>query len=218
MRRLFLTSLLLATVAAPAAADDQPPPPGTTQGPMTVERTTNGWVIAPDVEIGSLGGSTATHAGAYGGWMFENTLLIGGAAYWQVNRSGPKRMDYGGFIAEWLVGANRPIGFGARALIGGGGAELESSFVPVPVPYGRDGNRFAVPVPSGPVRFELHDGFVIFEPQANLLVNINQRLRIRAAGGYRFIDANPGVAHQLHGASGSIGLEIGGTKTTRIAP
>ena len=114
MHRLFLTSLLLATVAAPAGADDQPPAPGTTQGPMTVERTSNGWVIAPDVEIGSVGGSTATHAGAYGGWMFENTLPIGGAAYWQVNRSGPKRMDYGGFIAEWLVGANRPIGFGAR--------------------------------------------------------------------------------------------------------
>jgi hypothetical protein len=209
--------MLLATVAAPAVADDQPPPPGPTQGPMIVERTSNGWVIAPDVEVGKVGASTATHAGAYGGWMFENTFLIGGAGYWQVNRSGPRRMDFGGAIAEWLVGADRPVGFGARALIGGGSAVLESSITPVPIPYGRDGNRFA-PVPIGPVRFELHDGFFIFEPQANLLVNISQRLRIRAAGGYRFIDANPGVAHQLHGASGSIGLEIGGTKTTRIAP
>jgi hypothetical protein len=229
--RAFLIAVAILASATPAfAAGDPPDQPPQTQGPMIVERTHNGWVIAPDVQVGKVGSTTATSMGAYGGYMFENTILVGGAGYWQLNRSAARQIDYGGGIVEWLAAADRPVGFGARALVGGGSGTLTSSLVALPLGLDNDGRSFVLdpffgrpipinirlPVPPTQVRYST--GFFIFEPQGNLLINLNQRLRIRAAGGYRVIGAGHGWSSQLNGAMGSVGLEIGGTSSRRVSP
>ncbi|HEY2907536.1 MAG TPA: hypothetical protein VGJ29_16660, partial [Vicinamibacterales bacterium] len=86
-----------------------------TQGPMTVERQHDGFVIAPDVEVGKLGSVTATMAGVYGGWLIDNTVLIGAGGYFQTNRSNARKMDYGGLVVEWMARTDQAVGFGARA-------------------------------------------------------------------------------------------------------
>jgi len=225
-------AVLLAAIALPASAvaDDEPTqPPGTLQGPMAVERTHDGFMIAPDVQVGRVGGTTTTMAGAYGGWMFQNTILVGGAGYWQLNRSAPRKMDYLGGIVEWLARTDRPIGYGARARVGGGWATLSSNLTGLPLDVDLNGRSFfhepifgrLVPVDLRfpvPGRVEFRQNFGVFEPQGNLLVNIGPRLRVRAAAGYRFIGASHGWSDQLKGATGSVGLEIGGTTTTRVTP
>jgi hypothetical protein len=229
--RAFLLAVAIVVPVAPAFAGDDPPDQTPqTQGPMIVERTHNGWVVAPDVQFGKVGNTTATSMGVYGGYMFENTILVGGAGYWQLNRSAARKIDYGGGIVEWLAAADRPGGFGARALVGGGSGTLTSSLVALPVDLDNDGHSFVLDpffgrpfpinlrVPIPPSHITYSTGFFIFEPQGNLLVNLGPRLRIRAAGGYRVIAAGHGWSSQLNGAMGRVGLEIGGTSTRRVSP
>jgi len=231
MRRwAVVVAIAVAAAASPVlAADDPAQPPATTQGPMAIERVTNGWLIAPDVMIGRVGSTTTTMAGAYGGYMFDH-LLVGGAGSWQVNRSVSRTIDYGGAIVEWLARTDRPVGFGARALVGGGRGSINASLAGLPIEGGRDDRFFVhdpffghlipvdlpVPVRLRDVRFTTD--FAIFEPQADVLVNISPRLRVRAAAGYRFIGASRGWSSLLRGPSGSVGLQIGGATTRRAAP
>jgi hypothetical protein len=158
-------------------------------------------------------------AGVYGGWMFDNTLLVGAGGYWQTNRSDSRRMDYGGAVVEWLSHANAPIGFGARALLGGGEATLDSTFTErVPVPFFLPNGRVqSVTTELRTVPFRERTDFVLAEPQADLLVNLSSRLRVRVGAGYRFVGAAHGLDNQLHGATGSVALQIGGSSTTRVS-
>lgn len=229
-RQLVIIAIAVAAIAAPAFAGDDPAqPPGANQGPMTVERVSNGWLIAPDVQVGRVGKSTTTMVGAYGGWMFQNTILVGGAGYFQVDRSEPRRIDYGGGIVEWLSRTDRRIGFGARALVGAGSATIDNGPAVFPTDFGGGiasepsfGHHIPIdfPVPDD-IRIRhvvFRQNFAIFEPQGDVLINIAPRLRIRAAGGYRFIGAGHGWGDQLHGALVSVGLEIGGSSSRRVGP
>lgn len=81
------------------------------QGPMTVERVENGFVIAPDFRISTFDDRTARFAGLYGGWLIDNALLIGGAGYWLTNGSSGEDMAYGGVVVQWADHANRTAGF-----------------------------------------------------------------------------------------------------------
>jgi len=215
--RFVCAAALAAAVALPrgASAQDAQQSPQT-QGPMTVERQHDGFAAAPEVEVGRVGSTTATMAGGYGGWVIDSTLLIGGGAYFQVNRSAARKMDYGGFVLEWTAHASHAVGFGARALVGGGEATLSDQVnIVVPTPAFRVDGRFdhfdfrnqIVPV-------RLTTGFFVAEPQADLLLNFSRLARLRIGAGYRAVGGARGRESELRGATGSIAVVFGGGPTS----
>src|ERR1700687_1679585 len=114
-RTLGVACVLVATLATlssgRASAQDAPnaqrpegslgPGPQEPQGPMTVERVRGGWTIAPDFKVTHFDGGTRTLAGAYGGWVLDNTLMIGGAGYTLTDPTRTRRLSYGGAVVEW---------------------------------------------------------------------------------------------------------------------
>ena len=219
--RLAATLFLLALPAAAVAQDTNPPGtqapegPQGLQGPMTLERVHNGFAVAPDFRITKVDGSSARLAGAYGGWVFDNTLLVGGGGYWLTNRSRDFDMAYGGAVVQWLQRTGEWIGFGARGLVGAGEATLPGT-VAILVPQGdrdgdRDGHRTIANVRG---LFRRRD-FFIAEPQADLLVRLTRHLRLEVGAGYRLIGGADGFADRLRGASGSIALQVGTSSTER---
>jgi hypothetical protein len=189
-----------------------------TQGPMTVEREHDGFVIAPDVEVGKLGSVAATMAGVYGGWVVDDTVLVGAGGYFQTNRTNTRKIDYGGLVVEWLARADQAVGFGARALVGGGEATLPDTLsIAVPAPIFRADGRFDhfdVRNESVPVRFRTD--FFVAEPQADVLLNFSRRAHLRIGAGYRLIGAARGRGDELSGATASVALMLGGSTSTRV--
>jgi hypothetical protein len=221
-RPALLAGLLLCASAVSAAAQD-PSSPGTpvAQGPLRIERVTSGPLIAPDVRFTEVNGEFANLVGAYAGWITDNTLLVGGGGYWLTNGSDTLEMAYGGFVIEWLARTDRLFGFGARGLVGGGSATVGTTLGEL---YGDDirfgtreaahGSRGRFPHP-GPVwtsdtEVIVEDVFFIAEPQANLLLNFSDRLRLTVGVGYRLIGGAGELDDLLRGATGSIALQWGG--------
>src|SRR5262245_28724277 len=177
-----------------------------TQGPMTVERRQNGWAIAPTFKVTQFDSGTHTLAGAYGGWVMDNRLLIGGAGYWLTDPSRTRNLSYGGGIVEWRKGVGRPLGFSVRGLIGGGSATVATTGSV----RGLDRNldpRFAPVVTTR--QFAFREDFFVAEPEANLLVNFSSHVRLHVGAGYRAVAGAHGLNEDIRGATGSVALEIG---------
>src|SRR5262245_42856344 len=97
----FAGLLVVLGVCAPAAAqqEQQQPPAAPAQAqaqPMTIETIRSGFVIAPDTRFTQVNDRSATLAGVYGGYLLEQTFLVGGAGYWLTNGSHDFGMAYGG--------------------------------------------------------------------------------------------------------------------------
>jgi hypothetical protein len=218
--------------AAAAAQDGTASPESSNPAParkLVLEEVHDGFAIAPDVRFGKVNGKTATIAGGYGGWMIDKTLLVGGGGYWLANRSSDFKMAYGGAVVEWLVRADQRIGFGTRALVGGGSATLSRPF----------GDIFGNPPDTSRAFADLHGGlrdirglhghvphrgntitrdtpivvsdtFVIFEPQANAFVSVTRWLRINVGVGYRVVGGSDALDDELRGVSGTVAVQFGG--------
>jgi hypothetical protein len=218
--RGFGLALLFCSWSLPASAQSTTAPPSS--GPLVIERVKSGWLIAPDVKVTEVDDETSTLAGAYGGWITDNTFLVGGGGYWLVNRSDDREMAYGGLVLEWLARTDRLLGFGVRGLIGGGVATLGttvSGFPRTPDGRGERGGRDARDVSSRSgdrlttTRVAFEEGFVIAEPQVNLLVNFTDRLRLSVGIGYRLIGADDFADDRLSGTTGTIAVQWGGGRS-----
>src|ERR1044071_3309156 len=78
-------SLLPRSVAAQGSA-----------GPMTLHRGGHSAVIAPDFKITDFNGKTTGVAGAFGGYLIENTFFIGAGGYGLTDSSSVRDMwDFG---------------------------------------------------------------------------------------------------------------------------
>jgi len=138
-------------------------------------------------------------------------------------------MAYGGLVLEYLARTDRRIGFGARALIGGGDATIPVPFARiygpnVPVAHGDDirfgshhgGHPGRPPgsndnlVPYGKALWS--DTYFIAEPQANVLLNLSGWCRLNVGVGYRLIGGASMIDDQLRGVSGTIAVQFGGGK------
>jgi hypothetical protein len=211
-------AVCLCLFAAPVPAWAQPGgAPQGNQGPMRVERVETGFAIAPEFKITEVDGKQARLAGAYGGWVLDRTLLIGGGAYWLANRSSAFKMAYGGAVVEWLMGADEPVGFSARGLFGAGSATLPATAhgFAGPLDHDYDGHMIPVDPRLVPVNVRVHEHFFVAEPQANVLVRLTDRLQLTAGVGYRLIGGTYTMNRQLRGTTGSIGVQLGTARRRR---
>jgi hypothetical protein len=221
MRKRALTTWLFVLIAplAAVAQDATPTSNQNTQGPMIVERVKSGFLVAPDFKVTAVDHHTSELAGAYAGWATDDTLLVGAGGYWLANQSKDREMAYGGLVVGWLARTNHRLGFGAKALVGGGQATLSNTLVGiVEGPEERDGplgrrpssaREHPVLQPNAATRVRFHDGFFIVDPEANLLVNLTHRLRVTGGVGYRLISGARGTDDRLRGITGSLALQIG---------
>src|ERR1035437_9584846 len=128
IRRLIAVSLCLVGLPLSAAAQ-QAASSQSGAGSITVERVENGFVLAPDFKYTEIDHSSAKLAGVYGGWVYDHTLLLGAAGYWQTNQTAGSRMSYGGALVKWLVQDTEPVGFSLGALVGGGQTRLPTTYI-----------------------------------------------------------------------------------------
>ncbi len=215
-----LVALLAALTAMPAAAQpaddggDQQTPQN--RGPMIVERVHNGFLFAPDVKVTRVDHRTSELAGGYAGWLNDDRFFIGGGAYVLANGSHDREMAYGGLVVQWMGGRDQTIGWSLKALFGGGEATLTDSFaelVPV-LPLPAAGSKTPITFSSQLVPFRFRQDFLVAEPEANLLVRLGRNVHLTVGAGYRAIGIDRrdggGDADRLRGATGSIGIQIGG--------
>ena len=222
MIRACIASLMLSLL--PIAATAQTTAGGAaasaSQGPMIVERVHSGFLVAPDFKITEVDKKTSELAGGYAGWLTDDRIFIGGGGYWLANQSRDREMAYGGLIVQWLARTNERFGFSAKGLVGGGRATLSSSVSDIlrmserdRVSLGRmdqndrdDLNRSRLT--DSRIRFR--EDFFVAEPEVGLLVRLTKRLRLTGGAGYRFTAGEGRDDNRLHGAVGSVGLQIGG--------
>ena len=207
---VFLSLVPMAVSAQQAATTA----PQSTQNQLVVERIKNSFLVAPDLKVTEVDRNFSTLAGAYGGWVNDNTLLIGAGGYWLTNRSNDLKMAYGGLVVGWLTRQDRRLGFGAKGLVGLGegtlGTALDSSS-PL-LDRDRQGRlRMSAPAVSGRrVRVVFHDQFFIAEPEANVSLKLTKWLRLSGGVGYRVIGSAEGLEDRLRGTTGNLALQFGG--------
>ena len=223
---VFVAALLVtsAAYAQNPPAQNQPVP---ASGPLILERIPNAWVLAPDFKVTDVDGRTGELAGAYGGTIIDNTLLIGGAAYWLANDARDFKMMYGGVIVGWQSPEFGRIRFGGRGLAGLGSATLGFA-VPgrglVPDPLAARGDirgdiRFGVPDPRGalrvpprtpvPARVIGRDDFAVFEPQANVSARITKAIGVSCGVGYRQTAGADLLRDRVDGPTANLAVQFG---------
>ena len=166
---VFLSAVLLPRTAAAQVS----------AGPMTVQRVGNSAFIAPDFKITDFNGKTSGVAGAFGGYLVENTFFIGAGGYGLTDTSSQRDMWYFGLVTGVYVNRDRPVGYGFKALIGGGEATVAQQYL-APPPQ-RPGRGAPVYVTGG-----YHTGIFVFEPEANVVVRVNRHVTLTGGVGYRF--------------------------------
>ena len=216
------TALALLVLAGPAAAQAAgEAASSSSQGPIVVERVHDGFAFAPDVRMTDVNHQTGVLVGGYGGWVIDNRLLLGGGGYGLVNGSGNTGLGYGGFVIGWMEHADRPIGFGGRALFGYGEGSVTAPYTTVPYPaYPPVPTPFDHRPPNSPVKpvsylATYHDHFFVTDPQMDVIFRLSPHMRLTAGVGYRLLAGTYGTGSQLQGVAGSVSLQIGGTTYVR---
>jgi hypothetical protein len=180
-------------------------PPQGSGGPMVVERVKSGVLVAPDFRITEFDGKAAGLFGAYGGWLSDQSLLIGAGGYWLDGASGNNDMWYFGLVTGWFARADKPIGFGIKSLVGFGEATLTDGFDSLP----RARPRSAYPFyrPYGYARYR--DDFFVFDPDASVTARLSRNIKLTGSVGYRLTAGAYGPDDRLHGVTGGVSLQIG---------
>jgi len=178
-------------------------------GPMTVQRIGNSAFIAPDFKITDFNGKACGVAGAYGGYLVENTFFIGAGGYGLTDTSSQRDLWYFGLVTGVYVNRDKPVGFGLKALIGGGEATVGQSYAYYDQPrHGGPG----VPVYATDY---YHTNIFVFEPEANVVLHLSGHMTLTGGVGYR-LTGDPYYGYygysdsRLNGVTGTVSLQIGG--------
>ena len=143
---------------------------------------TNGGFGGPVVKYTQVNGEPAVLVGGRGGWIINHTFVIGGGGYGLVNDINANNIvfgvkpyinfGYGGLELEYIIHSDELTHFSVYSLIGGGGVTYRNKLWD-------NWEDWENQVGS--------DAFFIFEPAANVEVNIISFFRINAGVSYRFI-------------------------------
>ena len=159
------------------------------------------------------------------GWVFDETLFVGGGGYWMAQRRGSDhQLAYGGAVVQWFAHNGSTFGWSAKALLGGGRATLPETVTQIilpPLPDPRAG-RTTPPIPQLPPRtvtitVRERQDFVVAEPEVNARVGLMKHVRVSFGAGYRFAGNdwrrggfNRDASRRLSGATATFGVQIGG--------
>jgi hypothetical protein len=208
-------ALVIACVASAAA--QQPPPPAPAPSAMVVEEIQSGWLFAPDVRATDLDGKTGALAGGYLGRMTDRSLVIGAGGYVLTNRDDDFMLWYAGPVFEWVVRADRRIGFGVRTLVGFGSGTLPrpaSDFIDpralAASSNGHRGSRAHLGLIDPTATVAVRDDFFVAEPQLNVMWNLSAGQRLVFGLGYRATGNAPLLGDDINGLSGAVSFQIGG--------
>jgi len=194
-------SLLAGSTPPQLRGPSAPPParPGQIQQ-VSVEPSGDGFVLAPDFKFTEMNHRTTGFAGFYGGAVFAGQVMLGGGAYFQLDDYASEQMAYGGFVAEYRLFHNHPVGVALHGLAGFGATN-------VPIyghggRYGYYGNcGYGYAYYGCP-----YDGFFIGEPEVRVAARFSDGLRLVGGIGYRFTSSD---FYRLNGVVGSISVQFG---------
>ncbi|HEY3159127.1 MAG TPA: hypothetical protein VGJ78_09240 [Vicinamibacterales bacterium] len=207
---LFAAALVLATAAH---AQNTPAP---TNGPLVLERIHDGWVLAPDIKVTDIDGRTGELAGAYGGRLIDNTLLLGAAAHWLTNDARDFEMAYGGVVVGWQSPEYGRIRFGGRGTAGVGRATLGFDITterPADIRFGVTNPRLPRTTTTAPgtirARVIGRDDFLFVEPEANVSARITRLIGVSCGVGYRQTGNADVLRDRLNGPTANLAIQFG---------
>jgi hypothetical protein len=164
----------------------------------------------PVIKYTQIKGEPAVLVGGRGGWIVNHSFIFGGGGYGLVNDIeannpgfglwGTKpylNFGYGGVELEYIIQSDRLIHFSVYTLIGAGGISYRDELLD-----NDDWEEWDSP----------SDAFFVFEPAANVELNIISFLRIDAGVSYRFIsgvDFDDLKESDLAGPSATLTLKFG---------
>jgi hypothetical protein len=218
--------VMMCALPAAAAAQRPTPAPPVISGPMTIEEVHNGLAIVPEVKYTRFAHMDGVLVGGVVGWVFNESVMVGGGGYWMANGDSDHQLAYGGGIVQWTIPSESPIRFGARALFGYGRATTGANvYAEYPDYYGHGHSSNSDPHLIGhdrpvvypPLVVHVHDSqnLFIFEPQANLVAQIGRRMRLNGTVGYRVASGEGWSYGDLGGITAGVALEIGGSTTRK---
>jgi len=194
-------SLLAGSTPPQLRGPSAPPParPGQIQQ-VSVEPSGDGFVLAPDFKFTEMNHRTTGFAGFYGGAVFAGQVMLGGGAYFQLDDYASEQMAYGGFVAEYRLFHNHPVGVALHGLAGFGATN-------VPI-YGHGGRYgYYGSCGYGYAYYGCpYDGFFIGEPEVRVAARFSDSLRLVGGIGYRFTSSD---FYRLNGPVGSISVQFG---------
>jgi hypothetical protein len=161
MRRIGLLALL---VLLPSALSAQ-------QRTLLDQPLRSGGFGAPVVKFGDVAGLFGVFAGGRGGWIINDSFVVGGGGYGLTNQwhlsFDALEMGYGGLDLEYVNRPNSLVHISLGVLIGGGGA----TYYP--------GNSVA----------GFYSGFFVAEPAVNIMLNVTPIFRIGVGATYRAVES-----------------------------
>jgi hypothetical protein len=205
------SAAILATTGAEPSAQTIAPVPTTDDDPQTLFGPDSflrhsGWYVAPSFGMTGALGHVGYLTGLRGAWVMNRTFAIGLAANGfggNVLHSDSLATDvdrrmaggYGGVLLQYNVAPDRLVHGFVDSTIGGGAACYDTD----------DANR-SESCPSAAA-------FFVFEPSANVEVNVTKFMRVAVGGGYRLAlsdTMNKGLASSdLSGFLARANLEFG---------
>lgn len=158
-------------------------------------------LISGEIESGGYGGPVvklsvvnnefAVFMGARGGWIINHTIIVGGGGYGLATdifvSSNKLSLGYGGLELGYVFQSDSLVHFTAHSLFGFGGVSFENDWSSA-------------------------DEVFVIEPEATVVVNITEFVRIAAGVSYRFVTGvtTAGVSDaSLSGLSGMLVFKFG---------
>lgn len=210
--------LNVSLIGAPAGGGvprEGPPPPASQPSPVygSIRQVADsgeesGFSGSMDFRIADVNHHTSQFLGGYGGFVYAGRLFVGLGGYWQLDDSHRDlSLAYGGGVFEWRQWNTQPVSLTLHALVGGGDAHVGNPAYPVdgrPRPYNGDGYY-------GGYYIDYHEGFFVFEPEAQVNVRLTRDVRVGAGAGYRVTSTYHGglSGDQLNGWSVGFNVRFG---------
>ena len=209
MQGLRAALAVIVTGAAQASAQSTPPAgSGAGPAPMVVERVHSGFTAAPEVRFTQVDEQLKVLVGGQAGWVFDRTLMIGGAGYGLVNGERDEQLAYGGVVVEWrFLPVDSPIRFGVKGLVGGGTATQRAGVVALGPPSTQRSVRPAI---FPPLRIFVRDDFAVFEPEFTLHIRLGGLAGVTAGASYRATTGAGLLEGRINGATASLAVHFGG--------